>query len=327
MIIGIPRIVVPSIYSIELDVAPSPVLPGVVVTDIVGLIAGDPEILEGAPIAHTETILMDSTQPTFLVEVPALRRVPPMNLAAKLNLKPVLGSALITWMKPVIRNFWPFWENAGTAVADISSQDNGVIADSLGGHFAWDSTVSSDFGVGWPTDPQFSLSRSAITEAQHDALDVDVLPETPIVLTGGWSFDFCWRKPSDGNLWTHTVVVHDPVTGIAGYTMGKLNPNYATTSANDVGPVSNVTPLVPGTVFPTFTISGLFQAMGYMNGGAIQLEYFRVWRRILNQVEIQSLAADPFCMFGITQETLDEIKTIVNFMTPAKESWEFVFTS
>lgn len=325
--IGIPRIVIPPIYGIDVEVATPPPTLGVVVSDIVGLIDGTPEILDGVPVGHTETILMDSTQPTFLAEVPTLRLVPPLGLAAKLNLKPILGSGMMSWMKPVIRDFWPFWENSGSAVADISSADSGTLVDTIGGKLSWDSAVSSDYGVGWPTDPQYSLNRNAITEAQHDARNVDVILDLPIVLTGGWSFDFCWRKPSDGSLWTHTLVTHDPVLGIVGYTMGKVNPNFATTSANDVGPVTNVTPLVPGTVFPTFTIRGLFQAIGYMNGGAIQLEYFRIWRRVLNLVEIQSLAADPFCMFGVTQETLDEIRSIINFMTPAKEGWEFVFTS
>lgn len=138
----------------------------------------------------------------------------------------------------------------------------------------------------------------ALTGADLGTTDDVTVPE--IVLSGSFSLDYLALL---GSTWSHILITNDSVNGLVHYTNGIQQSTAA--------------------YVPTMTITELFHFVGITSGA---LEYFRVWRRVLNLVEIQSLAADPYCMFGITQETLDEITAVVNFMTPAKEGWYFLFT-
>lgn len=310
---------------------------GVTVIDILHLIAGSPIVLTEFPSPHASTILMDGSQPAFVVRVPALRLIPPYSLGGKLNIKPNGSGEMMGFWPPAIRNFWPMWEAIGDSVRDIAGGNNGLLVDTgYSGDLFWENVSSTGYPLPWPTTLQPAIKRAAVPSSAP----VDVTLTTPIVLSGEWSIDFCWRipwvggtPPESSKLWTHTVITNSKTVGIQGYTSGVLNPAWATTQANPyppgnmLGPLVNTTSLVNGVYAETFTLTGLLQAMGYMNFGSMELEYFRIWRRVLNQVEIQSLAADPFCMFGLTAETLAEIKTIIDFMSPTKESWFFVFDS
>lgn len=123
---------------------------------------------------------------------------------------------------------------------------------------------------------------------------------SPITLAGSYSVDSFGRGA--GGQWTHALQTNDPVNGLNVYKNGVLYSSAA--------------------YVPSVQVTGLLSFGGFFNGS---LEYFRIWNRPLNQVEIQTLAADPYCMFGISQETLNEMTTIINFMKPTKESWRFVF--
>jgi hypothetical protein len=299
------------------------------VTNILGLIAGSPQ-LSNNPTNHVSTITLDGNNPTFVVQLPTMRLVPPQNLGAFVNLKPAMNSPMVGPLRPAMANFWPLWEGSGSTVTDLIANNTGVVDPLL----SWVDAPVPNLGSPWSTQAQPVLSRAA--HAESDAPDITLT--VPILLQGSWSIDYCWRLPYIGSApdsaswWRHTTITNDPLGGCVGYSNGQLDTAWATNPATmypsgaySVYPLTNDQPLVSGVYAPNFTINSLLQAVGYINGGSIQLEYFRVWNRVLNLTEIQSLAMDPFCMFGVTPETLAEIATVVQFMSPTKQNWNFLF--
>ncbi len=313
---------------------------GGLVTNIIGLTSSTPRVIKNMPANHAATILIDGTAPSFIIQVPAPRVVAPNNLNAAVNAKPILNTKMMGWMVSAMANFWPFWEGAGITVQDVIAGNNGTFADgSYGSNNIWWAPTTVDV-----TDtPRSTSVYPSVGMEYSDGGVAGIILETPIKLSGEWSIDLCWRipytthgpvnPPITSQYWNHVVITHNDVNGIQVYLNGVLNANWwqyvgtISLPSDDTQQAAGWCEF--GTIYPELTLSNLFQIMSGPGTAPNQLgytlEYVRVWRRVLNLVEIQTLYADPFCMFGITQEMLDEITKIIQFMTPYNQSWFFVF--
>jgi hypothetical protein len=144
-----------------------------------------------------------------------------------------------------------------------------------------------------------SLGR--IGEALHHTSGNDVAIAHPFSLSGPYTIETLWGH---SGAYTLTHVVNDPVAGLLTYTNGVLvsTAPYSTTSLS----VTTLFALAPSS--------------------ADTLEFARIWTRPLTALEAAALQADPYSMFGATEQDLLDLTTTINFMKIAKSSWRFIKT-
>lgn len=130
----------------------------------------------------------------------------------------------------------------------------------------------------------------------------DTLPIKPVVLTGSYSLERLIQIAP--NSFRHVLMINDTDTG--------MNTKYV-----DGAPV-----VTQDT--QDITISDLIE-WDKSGDTVVGLELARIWDRALTSYEVTALAANPYLMFGITQDILDEITTIINFMKPMRSSWSFMY--
>ena len=131
----------------------------------------------------------------------------------------------------------------------------------------------------------------------------DKIAIQPVNLTGSYSLE---RLISLDGAWTYEVTVYDEDAN--------LITKYVNGVSSNTAPYSSV---------PT-VISDLIAWDGSALTNPVILEFARIWNRALTSYEVADLYASPYSVFGMTQEILDEITTIVNFMKPMNTSWSFV---
>lgn len=124
-----------------------------------------------------------------------------------------------------------------------------------------------------------------------------------VSLIGKWSLE--WLSNTAGAGWVHTVITNDPENGQITYHNGV----EVSTAAYQTTP----------RVF-----NNLFQLDGALVPNQI-LEYVRTWDMALDGPLVAALHLDPYLMFGVNQDLLNEIRIIVNFMKPIRSQWRFVY--
>lgn len=201
--------------------------------------------------------------------------------------KPAIGSPLMGPLVEVIQNFWPLWDsNSGTSVQDTTGVSNGVIKQT-NGDVVW---AQGRFGQG-------------LTANNLAAADDVVVPA--ITLAGAFSLDRYYRIA--GGIWVQEIDVNDPVADT--YTTYFDGVQTSQTAAL-------VNPVV---------ITGLFRWDGEGMAEPLTLEYARIWARALTSYEVADLYTNPYSMFGVSQEVINEITAIIDFMKPIRSSWNFIY--
>lgn len=134
-------------------------------------------------------------------------------------------------------------------------------------------------------------------------LGIDKIVFNPITLIGAWSTE---RLVSMNGVWSHEILVNDVANNLSNtYVNGVLQSSTT----------SNPNPVV---------INDMVAWTGEAVVDPFIIEFARVWNRALTSYEVTDLYGNPYIMFGMTQEILDEITTIVNFMKPMRVSWRFI---
>jgi len=193
--------------------------------------------------------------------------------------KPAIGSPMMGPMVEFIQHFWPMWEGAGTDLIDLGI---GLSASIIGADITWG---AASRGIG--------LDAAGFTAGTDDV----TVPQ--IVLSKGYSLERLFTLDS-GTTWIHELIVNDPdndekVVYHDGVVVEKL--------AYDPSDAS-ITSLLAAWGAYDLAIAG----MG--------IEYVRIWNRALEAFEVADLYSNPYLMFGVSQEILNEIITVIDFMKP-----------
>lgn len=137
----------------------------------------------------------------------------------------------------------------------------------------------------------------------HVTIGTDKIAIAPVLLEGSYALE---RLISLDGVWTHEVTSYDPSVSL-------ITP-YRNGVAGATSPYSE-SPLA---------VNDLIAWNGEAIENPVILEYARIWNRALTSYEVADLYANPYSLFGISQELLDEITTIINFMKPMNTSWSFI---
>jgi hypothetical protein len=199
---------------------------------------------------------------------------------------PTFNKAMMGPLVESILAFWPLWDSTAS---DIASDAMGL----------YNATLPSASSAEWASGgPYGNVVKSSIAGA--------TMSLGPIVLSGGYSMERVYSI-SQPDVWIYETVVNDPVSNSK---MTYLNGVLSSTSAFLITPLS---------------LSNLLAWYNPISPAYISLQFARIWNRPLDAFEVTALYENPYSMFGMTQELLNEITTIVNFMKPIRSGWRFIF--